>query len=97
LDFEGLDGSLQLGDKFELSSSDGFTLLEFNISIVAKAVSLFKEFTVSGDLAVGFKGDGGFLFNDATESSNVFSGEVKLVVESGNDVDEVSLGFFEGG
>jgi len=64
LDFEGLDGSLQLADEFKLSSSDAFTLLEFEVSVVAETVSLFKEFTVSGDLALGFEGDGSFLFND---------------------------------
>jgi len=87
LDFEGLDGSLKLADKFELSSSDGFTLLEFNISIIAKSVSLIKEFGVSGDLAVGFKGDGGFLVDDSTESGDVLSGKVKLVVKSSDNID----------
>lgn len=87
LDFEGLDGSLQLADEFELSSSDGFTLLEFYIGIIAESVSLFKELSVSGDLSVGFKGDGGFLFNDTSKSLNVLGREVELVVKSANDID----------
>lgn len=96
LDFEGLDGSLKLEEEFELVLSGGFSLLEFGIAIVTELVGLGEESGVSGDLTGGLEGDGGFLVNGVLESLNVGNGVVVLVGESGDNSDEVVLGFVEG-
>jgi len=96
LDFEGLDGTLELEEEFELVLSGGFSLLEFSIAIVTELVGLGEEVRVSLDLTSSLEGDGGFLVNGVLESGDVINRGVVLVGESTNDGDEVVLSIREG-
>jgi hypothetical protein len=95
LDFEGLDGRLELEEEFKLVLSGGFSLLEFGITVVTELVSLGEEVGVSLDLSGSLEGDGGFLVNGVLESFDVGNRLVVLVSKSGNNSDEVVLGVVE--
>jgi hypothetical protein len=94
LDFEGLDGRLELEEEFKLGFSGGFSLLEFGITVVTELVGLSEEVGVSLDLSGSLEGDGGFLVDGVLESVDVGDRLVELVGESTNDGDEV---VFSGG
>lgn len=95
LDFEGLDGRLELEEEFKLVLSGGFSLLEFGITVVTELVGLIEEVGVSLDLSGSLEGDGGFLIDGVLESFNVGNRLVVLVGESSNDGNEVVLGSVE--
>jgi len=95
LDFEGLDGRLELEEEFKLVLSGGFSLLEFSITIVTELVGLGEEGSVSLDFTSSLEGDGGFLVNGVLESFNVGNRCVVLISKSGNNGNKVVLSVVE--